>query len=112
MNVKNLTGIENWCATINTGTTQNVAVLNGQIGRMTVGAISGGRFFSLDGATVLYPVSSGYHVAVTLTGADDYTVRRILVRAGKVTVKAEAERVYCDQISDVAYQMSCYKDGE
>ena len=82
-----------------------------QIGRMNLLAISGGRVRLEDGILVL-PVGQGYRVEIELTDRDDYTVRRVFVRAGKKFIKGEVERVYCDNIGEVAYVASCYVNRE
>ena len=109
MNTKTLIAALNWAQSVDTGAVIDSKILWNQIGGTTVLAISGGRAQTI-GSTVLFPVSNGYQVAVTLTGADDYTVRRIFIRGGKVTVKAEVEGVYAEQISEVAYRMSCFEN--
>jgi len=94
-------------------TAPEVGVMNAeacvdQIGRMNVAAISGGRVISSDNAIVM-PVSSGYHVVVSLDANDTYTVRRVYTRKGKATVKAEWVNVYCDMVGEVAYAASCFR---
>ena len=83
-----------------------------QIGLMNVLAISGGRWiYDSTESTVIFPVHHGYKVVVKYNeGSDDYTVQRILVRGTKVTVKGEVSGVYCDNLGDVAYRASCYRD--
>ena len=90
--------------------------LRAQIGRMNVLAISGGRSTAhtatdsdgtfVDG--VVLPVRYGYAVVVTLAANDTYTVQRTFTRSGVTTVKAERADVYCDQVGDVAYELSCW----
>ncbi len=70
--------------------------------------ISGGRVKPIADGIEL-PVGSGYTVRVQLTGADDYTVSRVFKRAGKEWVKGQRERVYADEVSEVAYYASCYR---
>jgi hypothetical protein len=72
-------------------------------------ALSGGRY-EVFNSTVFLPVSRGYWVAVTLTAADDYTVNRIFIRAGKITVKETFEGVYAENIGDVAYHASLFEN--
>lgn len=94
-------------------------VLLGQIGRMNVFAISGGRVnvWKPQGETVEVelPVSSGYLVRITLAWDDTYTVERVLRRRPKgqtatvTKVLGRMEGVYCDQVGEVAYYASCYK---
>lgn len=110
MNARTMIAIQKWTESINSNTTIDAPALRAQMGPMNVCAISGGRSIQM-GATVIFPISSGYSIAVTLTAGDDYTVRRIFVRAGQITVKAETEHVYAEQIGDVAYQMSCFQNA-
>jgi hypothetical protein len=109
MNTKTLIAALNWAQTVETGAKMDSKTLWNQIGGPTVLAISGGRAQTI-GSTVLFPVSNGYQVAVTLTSADDYTVRRIFIRGGEVTVKAEAAGVYAENVGEVAYRMSCFEN--
>ena len=109
MKISTLAAMQKWAETVDTGMSMNAGELTAQMGKMNVWAISGGRVMT-SGATVFFPVSGGYQVAVTLTAADDYTVRTIFVRGGKVTVKAEVAGIYADQIGDVAYAMSCFEN--
>lgn len=93
-----------------------------QIGKMNVFAISGGRVnvFKPEGETVEIelPVSSGYLVRITLAWDDTYTVERILRRRPKgktckeTKVLGRVTGVYCDDIGEVAYYASCYKNVE
>jgi hypothetical protein len=85
-------------------------VLCQQIGQWNIMAISGGRVRAWK-STVFLPVSRGYWVAVTLTAADDYIVSRIMIRAGKVTVKETFEGVYAENIGEVAYRASCFENA-
>jgi hypothetical protein len=82
-----------------------------QIGRMNVLAISGGRVI-VRRSGVSLPVSSGYNVTVDLAGNDTYTVRRVLQRGGKTWVKGEVTGVYCEQVGEMAYQASCFRNVE
>jgi hypothetical protein len=93
----------------NKGGVINSRTLLEQIGRMNWLALSGGRY-EVFNSTVFLPVSRGYWVAVTLTAADDYTVSRIFIRAGKISVKETFEGVYAENISEVAYRASCYEN--
>lgn len=79
------------------------------IGHMNVAAISGGRFLAADHAIVM-PVSSGYHVVVSLSHDNTYTVRRVFVRNGNATVKGEWTEIYYHQLGEIAYRASCYRD--
>jgi len=82
-----------------------------QIGRMNVLAISGGRVLARETGVTL-PVSNGYTVTVDLAWDDTYTVRRVFTRAGKVWVKGEQTGVYFDEVGEVAYRASCFRNGE
>lgn len=83
-----------------------------QIGRMNVLAISGGRVGRV-GDTLVLPVGAGYSVEVDLDVASDtYTVRRMFRRGGKAFPKGEATNVYCDELGEVAYQASCFRNGD
>lgn len=106
MNMKAAIGILNQ---IDQGRTIEAREVIAQIGQMNYWAISGGRSIKGD-STVLLPVDAGYWVAVTLDASDTYTVRRVFVRAGKVTVKREWADVYCDEVGEIAYEASCFRD--
>lgn len=83
-----------------------------QIGRWNVLAISGGRH-NMDGDTLVLPVGAGYSVEVDLDVASDtYTVRRMFRRGGKAFPKGERTYVYCDELGEVAYQASCFRNGD
>jgi len=86
----------------------NAAIALAQIGQPNVLAISGGRTYTTENAIIL-PVSSGYHVVVSLDENDTYTVRRVFVRGGKASVKGEWSNIYCDMVGEVAYGASCYR---
>lgn len=91
-----------------------------QIGTMNVFAISGGRVgvWKPNGECmeIELPVSSGYLVRITLAGNDTYTVERILRRRAKGQssktdkVLGVRENVYADEVGEIAYQASCYKN--
>ncbi len=80
-----------------------------QIGAWNIRAISGGRI-TIRPTGITLPVSSGYRVTIDLAANDTYTVRRIFTRAGKTWVKGERTGVHCDQIGEIAYQASCYRN--
>lgn len=86
-----------------------------QIGRMNVLAISGGRVHygtDLEHPTIILPVRYGYAVEVTYEpGQDLYTVRRTFTRGLKRWTKRTWERVYNDQLGEIAYTASCYLDN-
>jgi hypothetical protein len=85
-----------------------------QIGKMNIFAISGGRVGVIkeEGETVAIemPVSQGYRVVVSLGWDDTWTVSRQYVRNGVVSDKGTLEGVYADQVGEIAYQASCYKN--
>lgn len=82
-----------------------------QIGTMNVLAISGGRVSALPDGIEL-PVGAGYRVRVRLTPADDYTVERVFVRSGQVFSKGTENNVYCDEVGEVAYRASCFRNDD
>lgn len=90
--------------------TQAQELLN-QIGRSTVLAISGGRV-RLAGETLVLPVANGYTVEITLDPSDTYTVSRVYTRGVKRWIKGQIDNVYCDQISDIAYEASCFRSND
>jgi len=86
-----------------------------QIGRMNVFAISGGRVGVIvndQGETieVQLPVSNGYRVSITLGWNDTWTVSRQFVRKGVVSDKGTLEDVYCEQVGEIAYKASCFRN--
>lgn len=90
--------------------TQAQELLN-QIGRATILAISGGRVRYAGNAIVL-PVSNGYSVEIYLDPTDTYTVARVFTRGMKRWIKGKIDNVYCDQISDIAYEASCFRSND
>lgn len=80
-----------------------------QIGRMNILAISGGRVQALPDGIEL-PVSSGYKVRVRLTPLDLYRVERVMVRGRKTFDKGAVENVFCDDVGELAYLASCYRN--
>jgi hypothetical protein len=90
--------------------------LLGQIGRGNIFAISGGRVGVIreNGETVgiELPVSNGYRVSIKLGWDDTWTVSRQFVRAGVVFDKGTLTNVYADQVSEIAYQASCFRNVE
>ena len=92
-------------------------VLIDQIGRMNVLAISGGRVGVVknnEGETieVELPCGAGYRISIILAWDDTYTVTRQFVRAGTVFQKGTIEGVYCDQVGEIAYKASCWRNVE
>jgi hypothetical protein len=85
----------------------------GQIARMTLFAISGGRVEAIEHGIRL-PNAHGYSVTVELDANDTYVVRRLFTRKPKgelvpVTyLHGEAREVYCERLSEVCYYASCY----
>jgi len=108
MNMKGTLALRETIAGFN-GRTLNRDMLLQQIGKMNVLAISGGRV-SMHDHTMELPVSNGYLVTITLDPSDTYTVRRIFARGGKVWVKGEWTDVYSEQVGEVAYMASCFRD--
>jgi hypothetical protein len=80
-----------------------------QIGAWNIRAISGGRITTRPTGITL-PVSSGYRVTIDLAGNDTYTVRRVFTRAGRTWIKGERTGIYCDNVGEIAYQASCYRN--
>ena len=92
-------------------------VLIDQIGQMNILAISGGRVGVVknnEGETieVELPCGAGYRVSIILAWDDTYTVTRQFVRKGTVFQKGTVEGVYCDQVGEIAYQASCFRNVE
>jgi hypothetical protein len=86
-----------------------------QIGRMNIFAISGGRvgvIVNNEGETVevQLPVSNGYRVSISLGWNDTWTVSRQFVRKGVVSDKGTLENVYCEQVGEIAYKASCFRN--
>lgn len=106
MNTRTMTALYEYAEKNDTGAQMNWGDLTRQMG-VSVLAISGGRHFTHK-STTIFPVSNGYYVTVTLTAADDYTVRLIFVRSGKIYVHEEATGIYAGEIGEVAYEASCF----
>lgn len=88
-----------------------------QIGRMNIFAISGGRvgvIVNNEGETVevQLKVSNGYRVAISLGWNDEWIVSRQFVRSGTVSDKGTVENVPCENVGEVAYQASCFRNVE
>lgn len=90
---------------------EQATTLLDQIGRMNILAISGGRV-RLAGETLVLSVGSGYTVEIDLDPSDTYTVRRVYTRGVKRWIKGELNNIYCDQISDIAYEASCFRSND
>lgn len=82
-----------------------------QIGPMNLAAISGLRVIVRETGITL-PVSCGYSVTVDLAADDTYTVRRTFKRGAKVWIKGERTGVYYDEVGEVAYRASCFRNVE
>jgi hypothetical protein len=80
-----------------------------QIGMGNILTISGGRI-NVRRTGITLPVSNGYSVEVDLAAGDTYTVRRVFTRAKQAWVKGQRDGVYCDQVGEVAYQASCFRN--
>jgi len=89
----------------------------GQIGRMNVLAVSGGRVHTLfaddkrGGGKAIgleFPVGHGYKVRTFLADNDSYTVQRVFSRAGKDTVKGEETDVYAPEVGEAVYRAGMY----
>jgi len=83
-----------------------------QIGAPTFLAISGGRWKAItdeegEVVEIVLPCGKGYSVAITLAWNDTWTVRRDFGIKNPRT-KGVLTDVYCDQVSDVAYQASLF----
>lgn len=82
-----------------------------QIGAINVLSISGGRVNEISPVTLEFPVSQGYKVRVIYDRAGDcYTVQRVMTRGTKEFMKGQVTRVYADQVGDMAYYASCYRN--
>ena len=91
-----------------------------QIGGTTVLAVSGGRWGAIrDGESsqvigVQLPCGTNRVVEVTLSFMDTYTVRRYRTvvrgeRRGGDIMEYSATDIYCDELSNVVYEASCWK---
>lgn len=79
------------------------------VGRMNLLAISGGRVRKISETLISLPVAYGYSVEVEYDeGFDLFIVRRVFTRGGKRFIKGEAERVYVEDLAEIAYDASCY----
>jgi hypothetical protein len=82
-----------------------------QIGRMNLMSISGLRVIRRATGVTL-PVGAGYSVTVDLDWSDEYVVRRVFKRGAKVWIKGEQRRVGCEEVGEVAYRASCFRNGD
>ncbi len=88
-----------------------------QIGRMNIFAVSGGRVNitkNNQGETVELelPVGYGYRVSIKLDWNDTYIVSRQFVRKGVVTDQGTVDGIYCEEIGEVVYKASCFRNVE
>ena len=86
-----------------------------QIGTPNVLAISGGRwtpYYNQTGQVIgiTLPVHYGYKVHVWLQWNDLYSVRRVFTRGTQEWEKGQVSDVFCEQVGQVAYEASCYRD--
>ena len=81
-----------------------------QIGRMNIAAISGGRIERRETGITL-PVGAGYSVTIDLEWGDTYRVARVFKRGAKVWTKGVRRDVYADEVGEVAYKASCFRNG-
>jgi hypothetical protein len=79
-----------------------------QIGAGNILCLSGGRVRALPDGIEL-PVAYGYRVRVRLSFVDDYTVQRVLVRAGQEFMHGQREGIYCDQVGESAYRAGMFR---
>jgi predicted small metal-binding protein len=82
-----------------------------QIGQMNLLAISGGRITPIEDGIEL-PVSSGYKVRVHLHPNDTYVVERVMTRGDKTFHKGRRDNVYGDELHQVTYYASCFRNDE
>ena len=87
-----------------------------QIGAPTFLAISGGQITVIKNdddeiVEAIFPCGKGYTVNITLGWNDTYIVRRDFGRKNP-KVKGVLTDVYCDQISEVAYQASLFANSK
>lgn len=89
----------------------DIPALVHSIRKMDLLAISGGRVMVRPTGITL-PVSSGYQVWIDLAGNDTFTVRRIFKRGLDFFLKGEQTDVYAEDLSETAYQASCYRSNK
>jgi hypothetical protein len=81
-----------------------------QIGRTTVLAVSGGRVVHGSDACLLLPVQYGHAVEVRLEANDTYTVMHTFRRGLSRWVKGQWDNVHAENLSEVVYTASCWRD--
>ena len=92
-----------------TGRDLDISQLLGQIERMTLLAVSGGRWIRSGTSSVRFHCGAGFEVVVTLEADDTYTVRRLFRRSGKAFLHGERTGVHCEQVSEAVYYASCFR---
>ncbi len=90
-----------------------------QVGKWNIMAISGGRAHAItnhNGETVgiSLPVNGTRRVDIVLDWNDTYIVRRVrkVVRGaerGNEIIEDDAYGIYCDEVGETAYRLSCWK---
>lgn len=80
-----------------------------QIGTQNHLAISGGRAL-IRPTGVTLPVSNGYYVLIDLADDDTYTVQRVYRRRGRQFDHGTVMGVYAEEVGEVAYRASCFRD--
>ena len=95
-------------------------VIAQQVGIMTVLAVSGGKAFPIysdesnDTVGLRLPIDGTRRVDVILDWSDTYTVRRVRTitsgpKRGTDVIEFERSDVFCDEVSSIAYDASCWK---
>ena len=79
-----------------------------QVSMMNIMAISGGRIIRRETGITL-PIRYGYSGEIDLAGNDTYTVKRVYTKGLNRIIKGELAGVYCDEVGEVAYLASCYR---
>ena len=97
-----------------TGRPFNEDELIRQIGQMNIYAISGGRVYvskhKNETVGIDLPCGAGYRVSVELGWNDTWTVTRQYVRKGIIFNKGSFSNVYPEQVGEIAYQASCWRN--
>lgn len=104
---------------LNEGCGCDIEELKSQIGLRTIYAISGGRYAIHRDKLgkpigLLFKTATNRFIVIVYHWNDTYSVhryRRVVKGAnrGQFVVEFEQYDVYCDQISEVAYEASCFK---
>ena len=64
------------------------------------------------GGALVFSQGYGHEVRITLDASDTYNVEHVFTRGTKRTVKGVVRGVYCDEVAEVAYRASCWRDGK